>query len=96
MSALQITLTEQNGRRLGDLARQTGRSPDELANHAVERLVEETTVDYTKPVPVVAEPDWKAAWRQAAGMWKDRDDIPELMDQFRREWNRVEPPDEPL
>ena len=41
-------------------------------------------------------PDWKAALMQAAGMWKDRDDIPELMEQLRREWNRVEPPDEPL
>jgi len=41
-------------------------------------------------------PDWKAAMMQAAGMWKDRDDIPELMEQLRGEWNRVEPPDEPL
>jgi len=23
--------------------------------------------------------DWKEAWRQAAGMWKDRDDIDDLM-----------------
>jgi prevent-host-death family protein len=41
-------------------------------------------------------PDWKAAIMQAAGMWKDRDDIPELIEQLRKEWNRVEPPDEPL
>jgi prevent-host-death family protein len=41
-------------------------------------------------------PDWKAAMMQAAGTWKDRDDIPELMEQLRHEWNRVEPPDEPL
>ena len=49
----------------------------------------------SKPVvPPISE--WKAAMMQAAGMWKDRDDIPELMEQLRREWNRVEPPDEPL
>jgi prevent-host-death family protein len=39
------------------------------------------------------DPAWKAAWRKAAGMWKDRDDIPELMEQLRKEWNRVEPPE---
>ena len=39
-------------------------------------------------------PEWKAALMQAAGMWKDRDDIPELMAQIRREWNRIEPPDD--
>jgi prevent-host-death family protein len=41
-------------------------------------------------------PDWKAAMMQAAGMWKDRDDIPELMEQLRSEWSRIAPPDEPL
>jgi len=41
-------------------------------------------------------PEWKAALMQAAGMWKDRDDIPQLMKQLRTEWNRVEPLDERL
>ncbi len=50
----------------------------------------------TAKLPAPPIPEWKAAMMQAAGMWKDRDDIPELMEQLRREWNRVEPPDEPL
>ncbi len=45
---------------------------------------------------VMPIPEWKAALMQAAGMWKDRDDIPQLMEELRREWRRVEPPDEPL
>ena len=54
-------------------------------------------IDQLQPAQeATAKKDWKEAWRQAAGMWKDRDDIPELMAQVRREMNRVEPPDEPL
>jgi predicted transcriptional regulator len=88
MVATMLKLTEENKRKLDELARQTGKTPDDLANEAIGRLTLETPVG-------PKEPDWKAAWRQAAGMWKDRDDIPELMAQLRREWNRVEPPENP-
>lgn len=89
MVATLINLTEANRERLEDLSRRTGKTRDELLNEALERFAAKTEVRK-------AEQDWKAAWRQAAGMWKDRDDIPELMDQLKRELNRIEPPDEPL
>jgi hypothetical protein len=89
MAVLQVNLTETNSERADAVARRVGKSTDDLVNEAVERYL--TEIGEEAPVA-----DWKAAWRQAAGMWKDRDDIPELMAQLRREWNRVEPPDGPL
>lgn len=89
MVATLIHLTDGNRQKLNELSRRTGKTQDELLNEAVERLPAEPDLR-----PACA--DWKAAWRQAAGMWKDRDDIPELMAQLKRELNRVEPPDEPL
>jgi prevent-host-death family protein len=32
-------------------------------------------------------PDWKAAMMQAAGMWKDRADLPDF-DELRKSWDR--------
>jgi predicted DNA-binding protein len=83
-----LKLTDRNKQKLDELSRQTGKSADELANEAIERLTE--TAEAMHPVA-----DWKAGIMQAAGMWKDREDIPELMEQLRREWNRVEPPVDP-
>jgi prevent-host-death family protein len=65
------------------------------------RQGEEVTLsEEGKPLAMVfsvqSEPaaaDWKEAWRKAAGMWKDRHDLPELMAQIKQDWNRAEPPD---
>ena len=96
MGVLQVTLTEQNGERLDALSRRTGRTPDELANEAVERLEINPAATGATDAKADVVPEWKAAIMQAAGMWKDRDDIPELMAELRREWNRNEPADRPL
>jgi predicted transcriptional regulator len=85
MVATLLKLTDRNKQKLDELSRRTGKSTDDLANEAIERL-EETSE------PPLRAPDWKAGIMQAAGMWKDRQDIPVLMEQLRREWNRVEPP----
>lgn len=84
MVATVLKLSEQSKQKLEELSRRTGRTLDDLANEAIDRLAEAE-----KPVA-----DWKAALMQAAGMWKDRDDIPELMTQLKREWNRIEPPED--
>jgi hypothetical protein len=76
---LQIHLNENNSERTEDLARRVGRSPVELVNEAVERYLAET-----EPA---TSPDWKAAIMQAAGMWKDRDDLPDF-DLIRQSMNR--------
>jgi len=87
MVAAMVQLTDENKRKIESLARQAGKSEDEVVNEAIEKMP-----NHDAPCD---ESAWKAAWRQAAGMWKDRDDIPELMAQLRREMNRVEPPDDP-
>ncbi len=84
MSVVPINLSDPNRRKLAALSHQTGKSEDELVNEAVERLTE----------PADTVPDWKRAILQAGGMWKDRDDIPWLMAQLRREWNKFDPPDD--
>jgi predicted transcriptional regulator len=83
---LQIKLTDDNRHKVDDLARRTGKTPEAIVNEAIGQFEPKA----------VSKQDWREAWRQAAGMWKDRDDIPELMAELRREMNRVEPPDEPL
>jgi predicted transcriptional regulator len=83
---LQIKLTEENTQKVDELARQTGKTAEAIVNEALGQFHPQLS----------SQQDWKQAWRQAAGMWKDRDDIPELMESLRREMNRVEPPVEPL
>ena len=87
MPATVVNLTPSNSQKLSQLSRQTGRSPDELLNEAVERL---------EPAVAPSLPDWKAAWRQAAGMWQDHGQLDETLRQLRSELNRVEPPGEAL
>ena len=76
----RLNLTENNSRMLDELSRQTGKTADDIANAAVEQL--------GRYYELAAR---RAAMQQAAGMWKDRDDIPALMQELRKESNRVEP-----
>ena len=39
--------------------------------------------------------DWKASWRQAAGLWKDRTDLDELFPSLRASWDRHSGIDQP-
>lgn len=79
MPQTRVNLSPENSRKLEAFARQTGKSRDELVNEAVEQLEIEGSE--------AASGDWKAAWRQAAGMWKDRDDLPDF-EELRRFWDR--------
>ena len=80
MAVLQVNLTETNSERADAVARRVGKSTDDLVNEAVERYL--TELDESSPVV-----DWKAALMQAAGMWKDRDDLPDF-DEIRRSMDR--------
>ncbi len=80
MSVLQISLNEKNSERTDTVARRIGKSADDLVNEAVERHLAE--IDAESPGV-----DWKAALMQAAGMWKDRDDLPDF-DAMRRSMAR--------
>jgi predicted transcriptional regulator len=78
MPQMTVNLSPENVRKLEMFATRTGRSRDELLNHALEQvdIREAAVVD-----------NWKAAWRHASGMWRDRDDLREF-EETRQSWDR--------
>ncbi len=80
MSMLEVRLTERNSERADALARETGRTPEQLVNEAFERYVVEVS-------PARSAGDWKASLMQAAGLWKDPTDLPDF-DALRKSWDR--------
>ena len=80
MSTLQIELDDQQKSALDSVAAERGVTPQEFVRDAVINIVRDR---------IPSQP-WKAAWRQAAGMWKDRDDIPDLIIRMRKEWNQAD------
>jgi hypothetical protein len=79
MTTVTLSLDDAESDALRDLAEQTGRSPEELLGEVVRRFL-------TPP----ARSDWQSALRQAAGIWKGRDDLPPLSE-LRGEWERRSP-----
>jgi hypothetical protein len=63
----QLFITAEQKRRIKTRAALSGVSEGEIIRRGIDReLSQETSA---------GEGDWKDAWRQAAGMWKDRDDL---------------------
>jgi hypothetical protein len=73
----RITLDEQSSAALRAIARQAGKTPDEMIREAVEQLIRRHQ-----------QTDRGALLRQARGMWQDRTDLPAL-DTLRSELDRV-------
>jgi Arc/MetJ-type ribon-helix-helix transcriptional regulator len=76
MQRTQIYLTERQRDELAALARRAGKNQSELIREAVERLLDRD-----------GPGGRKAALAQAAGMWRDRADLPDLTT-LRAEWDR--------
>ena len=72
----QIYLTSRQRDQLAALARNGGRRQSELIREAIDRFIEQHASD-RRP----------AVLRNAAGIWKDRTDLPSL-DALRGTWNR--------
>ncbi len=72
----QLFITAEQQRQLKTRAALTGMSEGELIRRGIARELDDRTAE--------GQSDWKEAWRQAAGMWKDRDDIEELMAKRRK------------
>ena len=76
MVRTQVYLTEKERDELAALAAATGKKQSELIREAVDRLIEQSTAKRRD-----------AVLDRAAGMWKDRDDLPDFR-ALRVEWDR--------
>jgi Arc/MetJ-type ribon-helix-helix transcriptional regulator len=76
MNTTQISLTAPDIALLHDLARQTGKAEDEVVHDALELLREQ----------VARRQERLAKLQQACGMWKERDDLPDLRE-MREGWS---------
>ncbi len=87
MHKAQVLLREDQKAELERVSRQTGRKKSELIRRGVDLALAEAvgTEAASKAAPVAPDmPDWKKAWLDAAGIWKDRDDLDELYSDMRK------------
>ncbi len=76
MVRTQIYLTEKQRNELVAMSRRQGKRQSELIREAVDRFIASSSSNRRR-----------AALRAAAGMWKNRDDLPDF-DVVRAEWDR--------
>jgi hypothetical protein len=77
MIRTQIYLTERRRDELAALAKTAGKKQSELIREAVDRLIAQS-----------GENRRRTALREAAGMWKERTDLPDFAS-LRTEWDRT-------
>lgn len=75
----QVLLTVAQSRWLRRRAAETGLAESEIVRRGIDMALEAGPQD---------DADWKAAWRRAAGVWKDRDDL-RALDTARREARKL-------
>jgi len=75
MIRTQVYLTEQQRAELATMAKTRGKKRSEIIRDAIDRFIEQEGRERRRTV-----------LRQAAGMWKDRDDLPDFED-TRGKWN---------
>jgi hypothetical protein len=73
----QLFITADQKRRIKTRAALTGMSEGEIIRRGIDR-------ELSQEDDVSAAGDWKDAWRQAFGIWKDRDDLDEFYAARRR------------
>lgn len=76
MVRTQIYLTDHQRDKLAAIAKTVGKKQSELIREAVDRLIDEEGGNRRD-----------AVLREAAGMWKDRKDLPHFR-AMRAEWDR--------
>jgi len=76
MVRTQIYLTDQQRDELSALARRSGKKQSELIREAIDHLIHES-----------GQSRREAVLRDAAGMWKERTDLPDF-GAVRAEWDR--------
>ncbi len=81
MTTAQINLTDSQTELLRELSRRTGKTEDDLLQEAVEKLIGEESAKE------VEKQKWLKSLKQAKGIWKDREDLPDFT-QIRKEFDR--------
>lgn len=76
MVRTQIYLTERQRVELAAIAKTAGKKQSELIREAVDRLIDQASSGRRE-----------AVLREAAGIWKDRTDLPDF-NATRAEWDR--------
>ena len=76
MVRTQIYLTERQRDELAAIAKTVGKKQSELIREAVDRLIDQEGRSWRE-----------AVLREAAGIWKDRTDLPDFK-VVRAEWDR--------
>lgn len=76
MVRTQIYLTERQRRVLSQMTETTGKKQSELIREAIDQLIDHR-----------AGKQQQATLERAAGLWKDRDDLPDV-DDLRQSWDR--------
>jgi len=76
MIRTQIFLTDKQRSEIAVIAEAQGKKQSEIIREAIDRLIDQTTQNRKI-----------AALREAAGIWKNRDDLPDFR-AIRSEWDR--------
>ena len=76
MVRTQIYLTEHQRNELATISKSAGKKQSELIREAIDRLIKKAGIAHRESV-----------LREAAGIWKDRMDIPDFKS-IRAEWDR--------
>ena len=76
MVRTQIYLTERQRGELAAIAKSAGKKQSELIREAIDRFIDQAAGGRRESV-----------LREAAGIWKDRKDLPDFR-QIRNEWDR--------
>ena len=78
MQKAQVFLRDDQKEQLKAIAARTGTKQSELIRRGVDMVIEVTLKEQT---------NWKRAWKQASGVWKDRDDIESTITDNRAQLN---------
>lgn len=76
MIRTQIYLTDKQRSELAVIAENMGKKQSEIIREAIDRLIDQTGQNRKK-----------TALKEAAGIWKNRDDLPDFR-AIRSEWDR--------
>lgn len=76
MIRTQIYLTDKQRAELAVIAENMGKKQSEIIREAIDRLIDQTSQNRKN-----------MALKEAAGIWKDRDDLPDFR-AIRSEWDR--------